>query len=328
MTVEDGFVPTPPSVADYVTMCLFAEAPSADDRILFPGAGTGSLAAAVQRYCSVRNLPCPEGVAIDISPDRLATLEDHVSMDQPSVPPLSSRCVSRLRATYSSTRYTGPRQVSMDLETVVGSFLEHPPDGEFDYIIANPPYSRYNTLDPDRRGRYRKQYDSAVGQFPLYMPFVEQMQRLLAPDGTLAFLAPASYLVGSNAVKFRKQLRRDTLEQLILLPEQVFPTCKVQPVLTTLSADPSLGRDGHFWVEGILYRSRVREMLRDVGVRGEDRQTEALARYSDQQDALESHLRRQQSRQGQDGGYNVERIPAQYRPGDSHQSDLGSWVDD
>lgn len=326
MTVEDGFVPTPPAVADYMAKTLFVDAPDADDRILFPGAGTGCLAAGVRRYCSVRGQPCPEAVAVDISADRLDVLEEHVASSTPEVPPLSQPSKRRLRATHPSGSRTEPQPVAMDVETQVTDFLLDPPSGEFDYIVANPPFTRYSGVSSEQREQYRDEFESATGQFSLYVPFVEQMQRLLSDDGTLVFLAPEGYLLSHSTADFRKQLRRDTLEEFMLLPQAVFPNVQVEPVVTTLSADPSLGRDGSFWLEAFIYESRVDELLRDVGVTDEDRRRELTAEYYESRDIIKQILKRRQKRKGEDAGYNVERIPPEYRPGDSHQSDLGGWT--
>lgn len=323
MTVEDGFVPTPPTVADYMASTLFTYAPSADDRILFPGAGTGCLAAAVQRYCSVRGFECPDGVAVDTSADRLATLEEHVATSERRVPPLSRRSKSRLKAARTTP---ADRAVSMEIETQVGDFLLDPPTGEFDYIIANPPYTRYEALDAEKRHAYGDEFETAVGNYSLYMPFVEQMQRLLADDGNLVFIAPVGYLIASTAATFREELRRDTLHEFMQLPGGVFPNVRVEPVVTTVESDPEIGRDGSFWVQSFHYESRVADLLRDVGVTDGDDRAEAVEGYYKSVRHTKWSLNWSRSRDGKEGGYNVSRIPAESRPNDSHQSDIGRWA--
>jgi hypothetical protein len=321
MTVADGFVPTPPAVADWMAMSLFTEPPSADDRILFPGAGTGCLAAAVKRFCSVRDYPVPEAVAVDTSRERLATFEQDVASESPEVPPLSTRSVNRLRATYPTVQQSAERPVAMDADLQVADFLLEPPAGEFDYILANPPYTRYEALDADKRRRYRENFEAAEGQFGLFMPFIEQMQNLLAADGTLTFLAPVNYLVAPFAAPLREEIRRDRTEQFMLFPEDVFRNAKVQTVATTLSANPSLGKDGSFWLETFTYTSRVDDLLRDVGVLDEDQREESVEDYYLVADFNRRLLDNRRMRDGADGGYNMERIP-----GESHQSDLGNWA--
>lgn len=326
VTVEDGYVPTPPAVADLMVKSLFAEAPSKDDRILFPGAGTGCIAAAVRRFCSVRDYPCPEAVTVDTSAERLAVLEEHVASSTPEVPPISERSRSRLRATYPMGTRPAERPVEMDIETHVADFLLEPPAGEFDYIVANPPYTRYRSLPPAKRDRYTEKFKSTTGQYPLYVPFVEQMQRLLAPDGDLVFLAPVGYLLTNSVADFREQLRRDRLERFLLLPEEVFPNVQVEPVVTALQRDDSIGRDGSFWLETFVYESLVDELLRDVGVQDQDRRQKCITEYYNSAELTKRMLRTSQKRDGADGGYNVERIPPSQRPGDSTQADIGRWT--
>lgn len=325
MTVPDGFVPTPPAVADYMAATLFCQPPSEGDRILFPGAGTGCLAAAVKRYCAVRDHPCPDGVAVETDADRLAVIEEHVASDEPAVPPLSTRSKHRLRPTYPTVTPSADRSVTLHVETHAADFLLDPPAGEFDYIIANPPFTRYRALDADARDQYREAFRSATGRFGLHMPFVEQMQRLLAPDGWLVFLAPASYLVAENAAAFRDELRRDSLHEFMLLPGATFPDCKVDPVVTALSADPSLGRDGHFWLESFMSAGRVDDLLRDLGIQSAADREDLVDEYYTTHKTIQRLLESTRLRMGADGGYNMDRIPSEHRPGDSHQADLGQW---
>lgn len=304
---------------------LFVEPPESDERILFPGAGTGCLAAAVQRFCSVRGHECPNAVAVDVNSDRLAVLEQHVSSTEPRTPPLSTRSKERLRTTYPKTSPSVDRPVVMDVDTKVGDFLLDPPSCEFDYIITNPPYTRYQALNSEKRSRYKREFESADGQFALFMPFIEQCQRLLADDGDLVFIAPVNYLLADYGTAFRKQLRRDGLEQFTQLPEEVFPHVQVETVVTALSSDPDPLKDGHFWLESFQYESVVDELLRDVGVVDEHRRQNAVQDYYWSSSRSEKILSSNQKRKGEDGGYNVSRIPPHARPGDSHQSELRRW---
>lgn len=329
MTVVDGFVPTPPAVADYMAPTLFVEPPEEGDRVLFPGAGTGCLAAAVKRYCSVRDHPCPDAVAVDTSAERLATLEEHVANEDPEVPPISARAERRLQPTYPKRVPSQDRPVTLDVETIEANFLLDPPSGTFDWIIANPPYTRYNALDPDKRERHADGFQSAEGRYRLYQPFVEQMQRLLADGGRLAFLAPWGYMtdVGgqSGSAAFRRQLRTDRLTGFVLLPELAFPDVKIQTVVTTLTRTGEPGMEGYFWADRLSHwPSEVREFLRDVGVTDEERQEEAVEEYYDKFDWLRNFLQRAPQYWGAENGY---RPPPDVDSGetDSAQADLGAW---
>lgn len=325
MTVEDGFIPTPPPVAEYMVKQLFVEAPSADDRILFPGAGTGCLAAAVRRYCSVRDQPCPEAVAVDTSAERLDAFQEHVASSEPTTPPLSTRSKHRLRTTYPTTSPSADAPVAMDVDVQCTDFLLDPPEGEFDYIISNPPYTRYLALEPSKRDRYRERFDSAEGQFGLYMPFIEQAQRLLAPDGHLVFIAPVGYLLSSNADAFRNQLRRDKPEHFMLMPARVFGDVQVEPVVTALRRDESLGKSGRFWLESFTWESRVDDILADVGVQEAGKRDELVEGYYENYEFTRGLLGRRQRRYGEEGGYDVKSIPPEMRPEPARQADLGEW---
>lgn len=321
MTVPDGFVPTPPPVADYVAAVLFAAAPEPGDRILFPGAGTGSLAAAVRRYCSVRDLPCPDGVAVDVDADRLDVFERRLSRP---TPPVSKRAEKRLQPTYPQPVPSADAPAPMEIETVQRDFLLDPPAGPFDWIIANPPYTRYLSIDEDKRAQYRRGFDSAEGQFKLYMPFVEQMQRLLAPGGHLAFLAPYTYLTKQDAMAFRREVRRDSVEVCRLLPEESFPDHKVWPLLTVLEGTDTPALDGWFW-SGEVRAWKLNRLLEHLGVDTEDDRQSIAERYYDCHQWLDRRLRALQRREGEEGGYKIERVPPEYRSGRAHQGELGRW---
>jgi adenine-specific DNA-methyltransferase len=68
-----GHVPTPDGLAEEMVGRLFAdEPPQENDRILYPGCGTGLFAAAVERFCEEKKKhPFPSGVGVDTDPQHL-----------------------------------------------------------------------------------------------------------------------------------------------------------------------------------------------------------------------------------------------------------------
>jgi len=155
-----GHVPTPDPLADHIVSRLFDGAePDEGDRVLYPGVGEGPFVAAVERYCDANNLPVPDGVGIEIDSDRADT-----------------------------TRET------RDIQAVEANFLGDAGAqlGEFEYVVGNPPYVPIEGIDEDEKERYRREFDTAIDRFDLYLLFFERALSLLADDGRLVFITPRS----------------------------------------------------------------------------------------------------------------------------------------
>jgi SAM-dependent methyltransferase len=233
MPVEEGFVPTPELVADWLAAEVLLDSPTSDARILYPGAGTGRIAAAVHRRCSVRDLPAPDGVAVERNRARAQMFHERLvaadAAHNHGRPPMS-KWSRRFQESYRN--HDQERSVSADIEVMATDFLRNPPDGPFNYIVANPPYLAYKDIPDADRDAYREPFDVAQGQFDLYMPFVEQMLDLLAPDGLLAFLAPVRYLTLPLVQPLRQLLRQYRVATPMLVPELAFPDHQITTAIT------------------------------------------------------------------------------------------------
>jgi len=73
---------------------------------------------------------------------------------------------------------------------------------EFDLVIGNPPYGRV-TLDAKMRAAFKR---SLYGHANLYGVFMDLALRLLKPEGTIAFVAPTSFLSGEYFRNLRELL--------------------------------------------------------------------------------------------------------------------------
>jgi adenine-specific DNA-methyltransferase len=87
-------------------------------------------------------------------------------------------------------------------------FFAYPEREQFDTIIGNPPYVRYqdipaSTLALIGRGRYGQCLD---GRSNLYLFFIEKCLRHLRPGGELIFITPRDFLKASSAVKLNRLL--------------------------------------------------------------------------------------------------------------------------
>lgn len=89
--------------------------------------------------------------------------------------------------------------------------------GGFDVVLGNPPYVKLQNLhavDPEiaawlQADRGDDTYESAqTGNFDLYLPFIEQGLRLLAPGGRMGFIAPSLWTVNQYGEGLRRLVRR------------------------------------------------------------------------------------------------------------------------
>lgn len=202
-----GHVPTPPALADRIVEKLFDDKPpSDDDRILFPGTGTGPFVAAVQRYCETRGLPVPEGVGMDTDPELL----------------------SEARETHADA----------PVDLLERDFLGDLSDlGEFRYIVGNPPYVPIEGLSEEEKTRYKERFETATGRFDLFILFIEQSLGVLADDGRLTFITPEKFEYTETAAPLRRLLAHDYhVREIHHIEEDAFDGFTTYPTITTVDA--------------------------------------------------------------------------------------------
>lgn len=78
--------------------------------------------------------------------------------------------------------------------------------GPFDAVIGNPPYVRFHNLPEHERAALSKSFETAVGQFDLFAPFLETALARVRPGGAVAFVLPALVLRGSRYAALRRFL--------------------------------------------------------------------------------------------------------------------------
>jgi hypothetical protein len=197
-----GHVPTPDPLADHIVSRLFDGAePDEGDRVLYPGVGEGPFVAAVERYCDANNLPVPDGVGIEIDSDRADT-----------------------------TRET------RDIQAVEANFLGDAGAqlGEFEYVVGNPPYVPIEGIDEDEKERYRREFDTAIDRFDLYLLFFERALSLLADDGRLVFITPEKYEYVSTGRPLRDLLVEHDVELIEHVDEDSFSGYITFPTITVV----------------------------------------------------------------------------------------------
>lgn len=87
-------------------------------------------------------------------------------------------------------------------------------DDKFDIVIANPPYVDSETMvknQPELRDIYSKSYETAKGNWDLYIPFLEFGFKALKSGGVASFITPNKWY----AIGYGKEIRKKLLNNII-----------------------------------------------------------------------------------------------------------------
>lgn len=71
---------------------------------------------------------------------------------------------------------------------VQGDFLLTPLDGQFDFVVGNPPYVRQELIPAALLAEYRDRYKTMFDRADIYIPFIERSLSVLAKGGCLGFI--------------------------------------------------------------------------------------------------------------------------------------------
>ena len=78
--------------------------------------------------------------------------------------------------------------------------------GGFHAVIGNPPYVRIQGFPTQQIAYFSQCYRSAVGNFDIYIPFIEQGHRLIRPGGMLGMITPNKFFRTDYGEGLRKVL--------------------------------------------------------------------------------------------------------------------------
>jgi type I restriction-modification system DNA methylase subunit len=109
----------------------------------------------------------------------------------------------------------------------------------FDVIVGNPPYidSQVMVKSMDKyRNELRKHYESAIGNWDLFVVFLEKSINMLNPGGVMSMIVK-NQLIGANyASQIRRILSKNTVDMILDYSEvNVFKSASVYPVIIQVS---------------------------------------------------------------------------------------------
>ena len=190
-------------------------------RVLDPGAGVGSLSAALVERAANEGWQCSLDVtAVEIDDRLLAGLESTLDDCRRAMQTADSHVEHSDFLTWGARR-TAPEMFEQARES-------------FDLVIMNPPYGKMRTASATSE-RLRR---LGIRTSNLYSAFVWLASRLLAPDGQLVAITPRSFCNGSYFKAFRQALLGD---------------CALRDIHVFESRDTAF-RDGAVLQENIIFR--------------------------------------------------------------------------
>jgi adenine-specific DNA-methyltransferase len=131
-------------------------------------------------------------------------------------------------------RLAGAAGLAVDVR--VGDFFDFQPEHEFDAVVGNPPYIRYQQFSGELRAKaLRAALAQGVRLNQLassWAAFLVHAARFLKPDGRLALVLPAELLAVNYAAPVRRfLLQRFRHVRLVMFEELVFPGVLEEVVL-------------------------------------------------------------------------------------------------
>jgi len=105
---------------------------------------------------------------------------------------------------------------SLHPETMEQGFQQVMKEGGFDVIVGNPPYVRIQTLDKAEVEYFNQNFESATGNYDIYVLFVERAMQLLKPGGVMGFILPNKFMQVDYGEGLRKLLSENQyVEQIV-----------------------------------------------------------------------------------------------------------------
>jgi hypothetical protein len=90
-----------------------------------------------------------------------------------------------------------------------GDFLLAPLDGEFDFVVGNPPYVRQELIPAPLLAEYRSRFETMYDRADLYIPFIERSLISLSKGGSLGFICADRWMKNRYGGPLRKLVSRE-----------------------------------------------------------------------------------------------------------------------
>ncbi len=115
-----------------------------------------------------------------------------------------------------------------------GDFLLHEFTADFDVVVGNPPYIRFDEIAEAKQAEYRRRYVTFSERCDIYVPFVERSLSLLSPSGVFSFICSNRFAKSSYGRRLRSFIANGFHVVLYLNMEHA------QPFVEDVSAYPAV----------------------------------------------------------------------------------------
>ncbi|MDM5250808.1 N-6 DNA methylase [Lysinibacillus sp. G4S2] len=108
----------------------------------------------------------------------------------------------------------------LDSLLTVNEYLE---DNQYDLVITNPPFLRYQLIDVEIRKQLKINYFSASGRFDLYTLFIEKSLKLARPKGKVIILCSDKFMEAQYGLGIRKFIEENAHLTTVYNLSSIFP---------------------------------------------------------------------------------------------------------
>lgn len=198
-----GHFQTPAKIVDHMVAKLFENRhPKPSDTVLDAGCGQGNFVEGIISWCKKHDYPLPKITGVELDP-QLASIARNKFKEYP--------------------------EVSIEERDFLLTS-----DGEYDFIISNPPYVSILQLSEDEKQLYKPLYTTARGRFDLYVLFFEKSIRILKKNGRLVFITPEKYVYVETAEPLRRMLAEIQVREVEFLQEDTFKGLTTYPTIVVV----------------------------------------------------------------------------------------------
>lgn len=172
--------------------------PLHEKRLLEPSFGGGDfLLPAVERLLAAWRVHSDGGSMFDALKDTIRAVELHRD---------TFEATRRALVEYLKAADVGAQTANRlaDVWLVQGDFLLAPLEGQFDYVVGNPPYVRQELIPEALMREYRARYATIYDRADLYIPFIERSLYMLVPGGALGFICADRWMKNRYGAPLRK----------------------------------------------------------------------------------------------------------------------------
>lgn len=179
-----GAIFTRPEVVEFILdLAGYTEdEPLHEKRLLEPSFGGGDfLLPIIERLLGAWQAARPSGSALNDLGDAIRAVELHHDTFRSTHAAVVTLLRRRGIAANTATALAG-RWLSQ------GDFLLTQLEGEFDYVVGNPPYVRQELIPAPLLAEYRRRYRTMYDRADIYVPFIERSLSVLSNSGSLGFI--------------------------------------------------------------------------------------------------------------------------------------------